>query len=83
MTIREYLNKCNKHEFISIDGKETSDPEDPFAWHIWQGLPADVPEILKDKEVLIDLWFGDPEELYIHSFEILDSKKTYLNGVTR
>jgi hypothetical protein len=84
MTLREHLENCLKYELIRIDGKETPDPDDPFAWHIWEGLPADVPNDFKEMEVLLDLWFE--ERFPVHVFEILDKNKMFFNnrnGVTR
>ena len=36
MTVKEYMQQ-NDNMRIRLDGKETKEECDPFAWHIWEG----------------------------------------------
>lgn len=55
MTVKEYMQQ-NDNMRIRLDGKETKEECDPFAWHIWEGNLQDVPEALHDLEVITDGW---------------------------
>lgn len=68
MTIRDYLDEILVDEKVRIDGKETRDQEDPFAWHIWEGYTDEIPEPLKDLEIVVDGW---AIKAYTHVFEVL------------
>jgi len=54
MTIAEYLKKNYADEKLRIDGKETREECDPFAWHIWVGSMKNIPEALKGLEIVND-----------------------------
>lgn len=73
MTVKEYMQQ-NDNFHVRLDGKETTDTCDPFAWHLWEGMLQDVPECLRKLEVVTDGWLIQAQ---VAVLEVFVSPKKY------